>query len=199
MKISSIGILRFNKDTEDAIIMDIAYNLVEYNFFQKGSVKEFLSFANKTLMKRLPPGVQAVDYEGNLCYCYVTPDGLGGIAICDKEYPARVAVQMVKELVNNFKNEYGTRWRQITTDCLAKFPALEQALKEYQEPTKVDKVMKVEKQLTETKDILYKTIDAVLARGEKLDDLVDKSSALSAQSKMFYKQAKKTNSCCEVM
>jgi hypothetical protein len=30
-----------------------------------------------------------------------------------------------------------------------------------------------------------------LARGEKLDNLVDRSNALSAQSKMFYKTAKK--------
>jgi synaptobrevin family protein YKT6 len=39
----------------------------------------------------------------------------------------------------------------------------------------------------------------VLQRGEKLDDLVAKSSDLSAQSKMFYKSAKKQNSCCIVM
>jgi synaptobrevin family protein YKT6 len=39
----------------------------------------------------------------------------------------------------------------------------------------------------------------VLQRGEKLDDLVAKSSDLSAQSKMFYKSAKKQNSCCILM
>ena len=37
----------------------------------------------------------------------------------------------------------------------------------------------------------HKTIESVLARGEKLNDLVDRSNALSAQSKMFYKTAKK--------
>lgn len=42
------------------------------------------------------------------------------------------------------------------------------------------------------------TLDQVLERGQKLDDLVDKSADLSAQSKMFYKQAKKTNSCCVI-
>ena len=44
----------------------------------------------------------------------------------------------------------------------------------------------------------HKTIDSVLERGVKLDNLVDKSNDLSAQSKMFYKQAKKTNSCCVI-
>ena len=40
-------------------------------------------------------------------------------------------------------------------------------------------------------DIQHKTIESVLQRGEKLDNLVDRSNALSAQSKMFYKTAKK--------
>ena len=69
-----------------------------------------------------------------------------------------------------------------------------------QDPTKVDKIAKVDKSLHETKEVLTKTIDAVLARGEKLDDLVDRSAELSASSKMFYKTAAKTNSvCCKYM
>ena len=41
----------------------------------------------------------------------------------------------------------------------------------------------VSKSLDETKDILVKSIDEVLERGEKLEDLVDISKDLSAQSK----------------
>ena len=64
MLIRSIAIARWNSDSEDAVVLDVAYNLAEYSFFQRGSVKEFLTFATKTLMKRLSPGVQCVDYEG---------------------------------------------------------------------------------------------------------------------------------------
>ena len=41
--------------------------------------------------------------------------------------------------------------------------------------------------------IQHKTIESVLERGEKLDNLVERSNALSAQSKMFYKTAKKVS------
>ena len=41
--------------------------------------------------------------------------------------------------------------------------------------------------------------DNVACVGEKIDSLVAKSDGLSAQSKMFYTQAKKQNSCCVVM
>ena len=44
-----------------------------------------------------------------------------------------------------------------------------------------------------------KPLLSVLQRGEKIDDLVAKSDGLSAQSKMFYTQAKKQNSCCVLM
>jgi len=47
--------------------------------------------------------------------------------------------------------------------------------------------------------VLHKTIESMLERGEKLDNLVDKSQDLSMASQMFYKQARKTNSCCKLM
>ena len=53
-------------------------------------------------------------------------------------------------------------------DLTCKCARLEPTLLKYQTPNEVDKVMRVDKQLSETKEVLYKTIDAVLARGEKL-------------------------------
>jgi synaptobrevin homolog YKT6 len=60
-------------------------------------------------------------------------------------------------------------------------------------------ITKIQRDLDDTTNVLHKTIESVLERGVKLDDLVDRSDSLSRQSKMFYKQAKKTNSCCTVM
>jgi synaptobrevin family protein YKT6 len=132
-------------------------------------------------------------------YCYVQSDGLGCIVIADKDYSARVAVTLAKDMVNGFKALHAASWRACKTEGGLKFPKLEEALRDYQDPAKVDKILKLDKQLAETKDILHKTIDKVLERGERLDDLVDRSAALSNQSKLFYKQAKKTNSCCVIM
>lgn len=92
-----------------------------------------------------------------------------------------------------------SKWRAATVEGSVKLARLEATLRDCQDPTKIDKISKVDKSLTETKEVLTKTIDAVLARGEKLDDLVDRSAELSASSKMFYKTAKSTNSCCVLM
>jgi len=36
MLIRSVAISRWNNDSEDPIILDAAYNLAEYSFFQRG-------------------------------------------------------------------------------------------------------------------------------------------------------------------
>ncbi|KAL3186155.1 hypothetical protein MRX96_027892 [Rhipicephalus microplus] len=58
---------------------------------------------------------------------------------------------------------------------------------------------KIQADLNETKIILHNIIEAVLERGEKLDDLVAKSEDLSVQSKTFYKTARKSNQCCRIL
>jgi synaptobrevin homolog YKT6 len=64
-----------------------------------------------------------------------------------------------------------------------------------QDPAQADKLTRVQNELDKTKAILHETIESVLDRGEKLDDLVKQSDELSFASKQFYRQAKKTNSC----
>ncbi|EAY76604.1 hypothetical protein OsI_04553 [Oryza sativa Indica Group] len=62
------------------------------------------------------------------------------------------------------------------------------------DPAEADKLMKIQRDLDETKIILHKTIESVLQRGERLDSLVEKSSDLSAASQklptmeILYKQ-----------
>lgn len=64
------------------------------------------------------------------------------------------------------------------------FPALKEYIVKYQDPQQADSIMKIQKELDETKIVLHKTIESVLERGEKIDDLVQKSDGLSAQSKV---------------
>lgn len=55
--------------------------------------------------------------------------------------------------------------------------------------------MKIQQELDETKIVLHKTIESVLERGEKIDNLVARSEGLSTASKMFYTQVRRQNLC----
>ena len=57
----------------------------------------------------------------------------------------------------------------------------------------------LEAELDETKVVLHSTMESLLERGEKLDDLVARSEHLRFQSKAFYKNARKKNECCVCM
>jgi synaptobrevin homolog YKT6 len=164
------------------------------------SVKEMLLFLTKTFLKRTEPGQrQSVQHEGYVVHCYVRSDGLAGTVTTDTEYPARVAFVLLSQLLDEFTQQFGDSWQSVTApESMAAFPKSEEYLQKYQNPAEADKVTKIQRDLDETTSILHKTIDSVLERGVKLDNLVEKSNDLSAQSKMFYKQAKKTNSCCVI-
>mmetsp|Transcript_40183 Transcript_40183/g.111658 ORF Transcript_40183/g.111658 Transcript_40183/m.111658 type:complete len:198 (-) Transcript_40183:76-669(-) len=196
MKIVSIAITRWNGDTPKPVILTSASDLSDFGFFQRGGIQEMLTFVARTLTERTT-GMQVVEHEGYHCHCIVQADGLGIIATCDKEYPSRVAFQMCKNLLGEF-TETIKGWRAEATDNAISFPSLQTTLTKYQKPTEVDKILRITTELEETKEVLHQTIDAVLERGTKLEDLVAKSDDLSSQSKMFYKQAKKTNSCCTI-
>ena len=64
------------------------------------------------------------------------------------------------------------------------FPELKNYIVKYQDPQQADSIMKIQKELDETKIVLHKTIESVLERGEKIDTLVSKSNDLSSQSKV---------------
>ncbi len=52
------------------------------------------------------------------------------------------------------------------------------------------------KEVKETKKVLMRSVSQILERGEKIEDLVDKTETLSETSKVFFKQSRKLNSCC---
>ena len=164
-----------------------------------------ITFFTKTFTKRTQPGQrQSITHESYIVHCYVRSDGLAGAVTTDLEYPSRVAFVLLTQVLDEFTNAHGNSWESAgkpgsgSDEYSMEFPPLETYLVKYQDPAAADKVTKIQKDLEDTTQILHKTIDSVLERGVKLDNLVERSNDLSAQSKMFYKQAKKTNSCCVI-
>ncbi|CAG8746737.1 6896_t:CDS:2, partial [Dentiscutata erythropus] len=187
MKIYSITV--FSTENEEAVNLAGEYDLSGFGFFQRGSVQEFMKFFSKTVAERTRPG-QRLSVEENNCifYSYVRTEGLAGIIICDSEYPQRVAFSLLSKIIDEFIVKFARNtWQPQTIS----YPELKTYLIKYQDPKEADQITKVQEQLDETKQVMNKTIESLLQRGEKLDDLIDRSQEISFQSKAFYKQAKK--------
>ncbi len=165
-------------------------------------------------------------------------DGLCGSITCDAEYPPRVAFSLLTRLLEDFSS-FKPDWVRESRNEAVQWPQLESDIVKYQDPANADQIMKIQRSLDETRDVLHNTIgtlaclsmlpmsltlrkycmvnrfflvssitpqqlfphktDSVLQRGEKLEDLVERSGELSAQSKLFYREAKRANSCCAVV
>ncbi|CAJ0767654.1 1007_t:CDS:2 [Entrophospora sp. SA101] len=152
-------------------------------------LSEFMTFFAKTVAERTKPGQrQSVEENNYVFYAFSRPEGLTGIIICDNEYPQRVAFSLLNKILEDSLVKFPKHtWKSGGIN----YPELKSHLVKYQDPKQADQIMKVQDQLDETKLVMNKTIETLLQRGEKLDDLIDKSQEISFQSKAFYKQAKK--------
>ncbi|EPY23913.1 synaptobrevin like protein YKT6 [Strigomonas culicis] len=129
------------------------------------------------------------------------------------EYSGRVAFTMLLEVLQQFQTQFRNKYEYALTgagshkpggavqdDYLLPWQYLDDTLQRYQNPEEVDKILKIQKDIQETKTVMYNAIDQMLERGTTINDMVATSNDLSLASKTFYNQAKETNSgCCAVM
>ena len=198
-KIVAICVVKYSQTdaNADPIILSAGYDVDSFGFFQRDSIRQMCRFFSKTIVKRENPGartqVQENDYN---IFIYKKMDGIAGTIIADKDYPARVALSLIQTVLGEYVTDV-PGWRDITQQESVSYPKLaEYTKKPLQE---IDRISKIQSDLDDTKQVMQKSIEGILSRGEKLEDLVSKSDDLTNQSKMFYRQAKKTNSCCVIM
>ncbi|KAJ3828696.1 snare-like protein [Lentinula raphanica] len=199
VKIYSISVL-LAPPSSACTVLSNASDLSQFSFYQKGSVAEFMSFFARTVAERTPQGqrqsVQENNYTAHV-YNRGGAESLAAVIITDQEYPVRPAFSLLTKILDEFTAKVPQS--SFGNPSSISFPEIQVYVTKYQDPTQADTIMRVQQELDETKIVLHKTIESVLERGEKLENLVDRSNALSAQSKMFYKTAKKQNDCCVVM
>ncbi|KAK2067740.1 hypothetical protein P8C59_001453 [Phyllachora maydis] len=198
MKLLYLGVIR--NESKPAVELVAEKELSSYSLFTRSNFGEFMSMFSKTVAERTKPGQrQDVEENDHTFHCYGRSEGIAIVAITDQAYPTLVIHSLLSKIADEFLSAHPrSSWLTAKPTSLP-MPQLKEYLNKYQDPAQADSIMKIQRELDETKIVLHKTIESVLQRGEKIDDLVAKSDGLSAQSKMFYQQAKKQNSCCVVM
>ncbi|KAG9080251.1 palmitoyltransferase, partial [Ceratobasidium sp. 370] len=153
--------------------------------------REFLTFSSRTIAERIPASQRSSVQEGSYVFHVFNrgpSENLVGVLISDGDYPVRPAFTLLTKVLDEFSTSVPSS--SYTNPSSISFPQLQTYVTKYQDPRQADSIMKVQQELDETKIVLHKTIEAVLERGEKLDDLVDRSNELSVSIKQFYKTAK---------
>jgi synaptobrevin homolog YKT6 len=205
MKIYSLMMLRHpaapggaaSATPADGTTLALATSLDSFGYFERGTVKQFLTFFSKTVATRTPLGQRAsVAQKEYMLHAHVRASGLAAVAVCDAEYPSRVAYTLLMKMQEDFCKRYSNDRSWMAADAHLPFEELDAMIKKFQNPHEADAILRIQNDLDETKVVLHNTIESLLERGVKLDNLVERSTDLSANSKMFYTTAKKQNSCC---
>ncbi|KAG1697677.1 Synaptobrevin YKT6 [Nymphon striatum] len=193
VKLYSLTVL-YKVDSNKANTLKAVYELSSFGFFQRNSVLEFMKFTSQIVTQRSQPATRSsVREQEYMCHVYVRGDNLAGVLISDHEYPNRVAHTVLTKVLDEFATKVPeVSWASGSGENYS-IAELQNYLDKFQNPQQADAMSKIQNDLDETKIILHNTIEAVLQRGEKLDDLVAKSDELSLQSKAFYKTVCKEN------
>ncbi len=155
-------------------------------------------FIGRTVASRIDQQLhQAIEEKGYRCFVY-RYGRLVFLAIASVDYPNRACFSFLHESCDLFTDLY-PRWNDIQQDTNLTCQQLTSLLDKYQQPEEADKLTKIRKDLDETKDVMIKNIDALLDRGERLDDLLSKAENLTKGSKEFLIRTKKLNRCCIII
>ena len=200
MRIISIHVFSLYKTKP--IILSSAFSVSFVSIFQRGTLKDFLNFHSRLVIERVEKDTHAqVQLEKGVCFAVANDDKIGVTMICDEEYPKRVAIDFLLKVHDNFKiflTQRNINLNTIEKDTDLKFDYINTEIEEWQDPSKKDNIMKLQSELNDVQDIMRQNLSELLKREENLENLMAKSQDLSAASVNFYKQAKKTNSCCNL-
>jgi len=147
------------------------------NMFHRSAVKELLrEFALHTAEHLIEPERKIIEHADYMFICQ-RDNSVVIIMATDKEYPSQVSFEII---LNVQKTPTAENLQQIIET----------------RQNGRDNISRMKLKINETMVIAHENIDKILQRGHDIDTLVEKSKNLSMSSKIFYKTAKKHNSCC---
>mmetsp|Transcript_18944 Transcript_18944/g.31696 ORF Transcript_18944/g.31696 Transcript_18944/m.31696 type:complete len:226 (+) Transcript_18944:104-781(+) len=151
----------------------------------------------KQLLKKLNPRSTAkMSIESNpYIFHYMIDKGICYLTLTDKSYPKRLAFLFLEDIAREFEAdliaEYGDEWLHTVETvgrqyAFIKFDrVIQRKRRDYLDPNSSSNMKKLNDDLQSIHSIMRKTIDDVLDRGNKLDDVSEISKNLATESKKY--------------
>jgi len=188
MRVYSIIIWNLEKKVQLSELV----NLEDFNFWEKSIALNIIRKISQLTIEVTEPGKQiSILHEGYLCHVLNRNNGLACAIITDQEYPSRVSFDIIIYYSDQYYKEYGLNFPSE--------PFLYDYIIEIQNPKDIDKLTKIKNDIDNTKEIVLETIEQLISRGEKLENLNNKSNKLVDDAKKFQTQSQELNACCNIL
>lgn len=191
--------LLFKSTNNNVYFIAKEYNLKDFSFFKRKHAKEFINFSSRECIKAMDKKDAVyfnhkIDKLNYSVFGYTNNKKLYCSMVVNNKYPLRLCKNIAINLIDDFSKIYSNYC--VRKDSLLDDKLIKKYITDYEKPETSDKIEKVKKDLDDVKDIMVENITVLLNRGEKIDDLVEKTNDLSESSKRFYKTTKKMGYCC---
>lgn len=136
------------------------------------SVREIGREINRTVAEATRPGTRQSKPEDQFTiHIYARSEGCAGIIVADQNYDKLVAHQLLSKILDEFTSKFPkSSWSNKAGLQAYQNGQTEGHLgwyiKEFQDPNNGDSIMKIQRELNETKETLQKAIQSTLERGE---------------------------------
>ena len=202
MRVLSMHLLL--KREQKSLFLKSVYELSFISFMKRGTLKDSLNFGARTCVNRMTK-LQSIkldlpELENLIVWAHIDDRNIASVIVTEKDYPESAAKIVLKKLVKEFHAQYPKFDEdEVSTDQNLSLPKFDEFIQKYQNPEEADKLLKVEKDLSEINTIMNKTMKDMLERGENLDDLVKQSEDISFLAKQFHEKSRKANTkCCSI-
>jgi hypothetical protein len=194
MTIRVYAIVFFDPQSMQTLTHKIYEN--ELRWFERTLIKEFVSFSSDELISKIDlhfensPSLNkefAIPFGNNDFTVFITLSEvckmmMGCALMVSGSIESRMPHLASMKLINNYA-QYGDEGiPKEATKIVAFF--------------KTD-ILKDD--LERTKQVLKRSISSVLKRGEKIEDLIEKTETLSMSSKIFFERSRNLNRCCWII
>ena len=127
-------------------------------------------------------------------------NGLIGVLVTDDNYPRRISLTIIQNILDKFELKYNINdLNGIKDYCVSKFnKECHNILKANKDPSQSDDIYKTQKEVEDIKNIMEENIDKILDRGEKIEDIIERTNELDSNAYDFYRSAKKL-ACCKIL
>jgi vesicle-associated membrane protein 7 len=117
-----------------------------------------------------------------------TNGGVVFVAVGDATYATRLAYSLLEKVSGSFLQCFREASQQTPANCSSFSRNLRTEVEFYNGP-QADKLKKLQSDIDGVKDVMLQNLDVVIQRGDKIDNLVEKSGNLAAESDTFFTQS----------
>jgi synaptobrevin homolog YKT6 len=194
--------LTIYKLDKEPITLYNAYYSSKFPFFARSNIKKILIEIGREIIKRIKSDTFysiKVDKDNinGIVHGYVN-NGIGCIIIDDnKNHTEHIKGFLKKSLM--IMSEQASHYEIIKSDIYLTNKELDKFFIDGNDELKNDKLIQVRNEVDVTKAVILDSIDALLERGEKIEDLLIRNETLEKEAREYLKRTKDLNRCCQII